>query len=198
MRSIPPQRFSEHDPIVAGLGPIHFAYLFPDSTSTQPMNRQELSQTLTEFGKTCGLPELAFDDAGYCCLSFDDVTVNLETDANGERLLLYAGLGQIGPDTEPDLLASLLDANFFLRGTGGGTLGVDRATGSVALVQTFSSSEITANRLEAAAKNFVDLAESWMIRLAEAGHGGVSAGDDAVAAPTTGFEPQPWTFGGRV
>jgi len=84
---------------------------------------------LTDFGKLIGIPDLEFDEHGYCCLFIDDVTLNLEYDSDSGHLLVYAHMGLLPDVPSLGMYEMLLEANFFCRDTAGATLGIDRQRG---------------------------------------------------------------------
>ncbi len=114
-----------------------------------------------DFGKNIGIPDLALDEHHYCCLQFDGVVVNLEYEPDKDELFLYTHLGRIPQDPSLALYERLLEANFFFRQTGGGVLGIDKATGIIALAWRLPASPLTLPALEKLMETFVNTAEYW-------------------------------------
>jgi Tir chaperone protein (CesT) family len=138
------------------------------------MSKETVNKVLGEFGKQIGLDDLRLDDNGYAALAFDDVVVNLEFDADLERLLMSAYLGE----PQGDRLKTyelLLDANFCWQGTAGGTLSLERETGGIVLFQQLPARALDLRALEAALETFVNTADAWTLQIAQAA--------EAAAAP---------------
>lgn len=119
-----------------------------------------INRLLTDFGNVLGLEGLALDENGYCCLSFDDVVVNIESVGESSLLLLYSSLGALLADAGPAVCRSLLEANYFFHGTAGATIGLDGPTGGVALTRVVDAAGMEVLDWEAVIKAFVDAAES--------------------------------------
>lgn len=119
-----------------------------------------INRLLTDFGNALGLEGLALDENGYCCLSFDDVVVNIESVGDSSLVLLYSSLGALPADAGPEVCRRLLEANYFFHGTGGATIGVDGPTGGVAITRVVDAAGMEVLDWEAVIKAFVDAAES--------------------------------------
>lgn len=131
------------------------------------MELSAMNSLLSQFGQRIGLPDLALDDSGYCCIGFDDVFVNVET--SGDRLCLYAWIGTLDEAARTRHASDLLDANFLFKGTQGATLGVDQESGDALLALQLPASTLTVDTLEASVENFVNTVERWQKRLTEEG-----------------------------
>lgn len=123
----------------------------------------EIQNLLNGLGAYLGLGEITLDDEGRCSMAFDSVVVNFESEDDGHTLLLYSDVGD--PPRPGDANAAfyeeLLKANFFNLGTGGGTLGMDRDAGFIALAHRLPAAAITVPQLEGILERFVNLAEAW-------------------------------------
>lgn len=122
-----------------------------------------INRLLTDFGNALGLEDLALDENGYCCLSFDDVVVNIESVGDSSLVLLYSSLGALPADAGPEVCRRLLEANYFFHGTGGATIGVDGPTGGVAITRVVDAAGMEVLDWEAVIKAFVDAAESCAV-----------------------------------
>lgn len=122
---------------------------------------------LIDFGKLIGIPDLEFDEHGYCCLFIDDVTLNLEYDSETGHLLAYAHMGLLPDVPSMGMYEMLLEANFFCRDTAGATLGIDTATGAILLHCRVPADDLTGAQLETVVTQFVNAAEVWKKRIAE-------------------------------
>lgn len=119
-----------------------------------------INRLLTDFGNALGLDGLSLDENGYCCLSFDEVVVNIEAVGETSLVLLYSSLGALPADAGPEVCRRLLEANYFFHGTGGATIGVDGPTGGVAITRVVDAAGMEVLDWEAVIKAFVDAAES--------------------------------------
>ncbi len=135
-----------------------------------------INRLLTDFGNALGLDGLSLDDSGYCCLSFDDVLLNIESVGESSLLLLYSTLGALPEDAGREVYSRLLAANYFFQGTAGATIGLDEATGAVAMTRVVDAAGMEVLDWEAAIKAFVDAAESCAELLDIPGVGGAEQG----------------------
>jgi hypothetical protein len=130
--------------------------------------RDSIQQVMADFGKTVGLDDLGLDEQDYCCLVIEqDLVINIEFDEAGERLMLYSKVGRPGPDREAEL-TKILQANYLGRGTGGATLGLQPESGAVVLSREVPTAGIDVPSFSASLENFVNVAEAWTRRLADA------------------------------
>ena len=126
---------------------------------------QRFAEIVQNLGKTVGIDDLAPDDNGYLCLTFDERPVNIE-----ERdgiIFLYAAIGPLPADGLEGLYRQLLSANCFYRETQGATLGVDDKLGVLLFYQT-PSAALEGNQFETVLQNFINTADAWRGRLEEA------------------------------
>ena len=119
-----------------------------------------INRLLTNFGNALGLDGLSLDESGYCCLSFDEVLVNIEAVGESSLVLLYSSLGALSEDAGREVYRRLLEANYFFQDTAGGTIGLDGATGAVAITRVIDAAGMEVLDWEAVVKAFVDAAES--------------------------------------
>ena len=99
-------------------------------------DREQVQVLLRDLGGLVGLPELGLDADGHCSLVFDGrVEVDLAYAEGDDRLTVAALLGRLPADAPAERYLELLDANFFWRGTEGATLGVERDSGTVVLLE---------------------------------------------------------------
>ncbi len=123
------------------------------------MDYKELEKILGEFGNRIGIPNLSFDEHGYCCLMFDDIVVNIEADSDSETLFLYSNVGDLPSESSPSLYQTLLEKNFLFRGTGGGTLGIDKNTQIIAYAYQIPFKLVTIESFERTLESFVNISE---------------------------------------
>lgn len=145
--------------------------------------RDQIDLLLGEFGREIGLAGLALDEDGHAALAFDDVLVNLEFDEAGDRLLVYAYLGEIRGDAGAAMQA-MLEANLFWRGADGGTLAMERGTGGVVLQLAVPATELDQAKLQVTLEQFINNAEQWAHRIDE---GKLAKADGAAERPAMMF-----------
>lgn len=121
---------------------------------------------LRDFGAGIGLPDLAPDDQGYCCLKIgEQITVSLQYENEEQNLVLFARLGTIDVTMREDAYEMMLTGNLFWSQTRGATLAVE-PTGGVAML--FAKENIVAldlTRFNRLLESFVEAGESWIKRL---------------------------------
>lgn len=123
-----------------------------------------------DLGRLVGIPDLALDAAGDCVLTVDgDLTLELSFIDGEDRLVVAAPLATLDEEAPTGLLAALLDANVFWRGTGGATIGVDRSTRTVLLMASIPAAGLTAGGLETKLGEVVAVAQGWRRRIAAGG-----------------------------
>ena len=146
----------------------------------------ELSKTLAG---QLGIDELCFSDEGLCSLSFDDrCTVTLEIDDEDGALYLYCNLGKAPEDIVDQLscFAALLEANLFGRGSAGANLGLEADSRSLMISRALPLATLDAATLQLELGRFVQAAETWRGRVAEAFWQADEAPAPAPATPTGG------------
>ncbi len=141
-----------------------------------------INRLLTDFGNALGLDGLALDESGYCCLSFDEVLVNIEAVGESSLVLLYSSLGVLSEDAGREVYRRLLEANFFFEEKAG-TIGLDGATGAVVITQVIDAAGMEVLDWEAVIKAFVDAAESCAGLLQEPAGNAMASQDQAFVRP---------------
>ena len=149
-------------------------------------DREQVQVLLRDLGGLVGLPELGLDADGHCSLVFDGrVEVDLAYAEGDDRLTVAALLGRLPVDAPAERYLELLDANFFWRGTEGATLGVERDSGTVVLLEALPLAGLDIGGLERHLDVFVATAETWVQALAAGG--GAADGQAAIAPAGPGF-----------
>jgi len=121
---------------------------------------------LRNFGASIGLPDLAPDDDGYCCLRIGDkVTVSLQYEPEGKDIALFSRLCQIPPISRPEAYEMMLSANLFWGQTRGGTLAIEPTDGVVFLLMKEKAQALENASFNSLLENFVEAAEDWQQRL---------------------------------
>ena len=152
---------------------------------------QSLDILLEEFGRSIGIPDLAFDDEESCALSFDDLVVVLSWRRGERKLCAYSEVGNL-TEPSPGILLELLEANALHRFTGAGAIGVCPEEAGEGYIVVYSvlldADALDLARLDRALASLVDMAESWQRRVAGYAAGapaskGDPGGDAAPAEP---------------
>lgn len=155
------------------------------------MSIENIRTLLSGFGGSIGLPGLVPDDDGYAALSFDDLPVHLQFDAEADELVAFSRIGEIDADRRETIYAWLLGANLFWQATKGATLAAEPASDAVFIQHRFDGARADQAAFEAWLAAFVDSAAYWQSRLAAANAGepleadaGSDAGDGGDGAVT--------------
>ncbi len=150
-----------------------------------------IDQLLKEFGEEVGIPELAFDEEGYCTLSFDDTIVTISKRENQERLVFYADVGLLPTPPPKDILLGLLEANALHRAVGDGAIGLHTDESHNMTIVVYSLllriSNINKAVFESALKEFIEISEVWTKHLTDADKKYISK-DEEDAKPDSGGE----------
>lgn len=145
------------------------------------MNAPDL---LAELGRSLGLPDLALSGLGTASLIIDgELTLNLEHEKDAGLLVAYLSLGQAPAEGRDDCFARLLAANLFGHDSGGGHIGLDRASDEIVLSRSFVLEHTDAMALEAGLAALVDAARRRREDLATAGTASTSASPAAFELP---------------
>lgn len=128
-----------------------------DHTATSPVD-----SALAAFGQSIGIEGLCFDEDGNCSLQIDEaIEVNVEHEADSDRIMLSASLGEVALEAREAVYAALLQGNLFWSGTAGATLSVEPETRRAFIHQRMPAAEVTAQSLEEMLDRFVGVAEAW-------------------------------------
>ena len=130
------------------------------------MAQDYFTPVIQAFGSSIGIEGLALDEYQSCMLFVDDLTLNLQWKSESEALLVYAPVGMIDKDA-PDTaqLIQLLEANCLGMDTGGLTLGLQPAFGTVVLSGQLPTHNLEPVVLERFINFFVEMAVEWADRL---------------------------------
>jgi hypothetical protein len=140
---------------------------------------EQLKNLLSQLGQSIGLPDLAADDEGYCCLSFDEhIVVHIQItqeaaqgnmSAGIEMLMLFCEIAEIGADLDAakqiHLRSKLLEANVFGIGTQGSTLGLNTQNNKVTLNYQEPIRNVDFQRFQQILERFVNTCEEWINRV---------------------------------
>jgi hypothetical protein len=128
---------------------------------------ESFNRALHDFGEKFGLPDIVADANGLCTLRFDEkFTVQMQYDANHDRLTFFTRVGQIPAHAKLAAYEKLLQGNLFWIGTDGATLSVEPQDGTVFLARQLPLDGFSCEVLEQQLKTLVDTAELWAEDLA--------------------------------
>jgi hypothetical protein len=146
-------------------------------TTTNTAPRSALFDALRH---AAGLFPVELDAQGACSLAFDQMAIQFQHDPAAHALTCFAVLGTVPPARQEEVMAAMLRANRFWRGTGGATLSLDEnGPASVLLSQRFDERVPgAAADFVQAVERFVDHAHDWSTFL-----GAPSAGESPKPAP---------------
>jgi hypothetical protein len=82
-------------------------------------------EILTDFGKTIGIPDIAFDADGHCCLGFDDMAVDLAVNEGDGHMIVSSEIATVAVDADGAVLLRYLALNHAALITGAGAIGLD-------------------------------------------------------------------------
>jgi hypothetical protein len=142
------------------------------------------------LGDRAGIP-LSLSEAGTLALQFEnDVILNLEHASSEDALHLYVIVGEdpYDDDERLALYGGMLEANLFCHDTGGGSLGLDDATGEILLTRRVELVVADVGYLSEAIETLVAAAMQWKSKIA-----GAAMSDESIP-PAGPAEPLPFTM----
>lgn len=120
----------------------------------------ELERLIAEFNAQTGIEKTASAD-GVWRYSADGRVFGVTADEQGERLFLFGDIPPPGEDREDAFRKTVLEANYFFRGTGGATLALNPDTGAYALVQSAALAGMTPEGFFTLVESFVNALAVW-------------------------------------
>jgi hypothetical protein len=151
---------------------------------------------VSELGAGLGVPAMAADDDGYVALTFDDMELHLQHEADADEIVVFTRLGEVEIDRAAEIYGMLLGANLFWQGTRGATFSVEPDLGVVFLADRQPAGGMALERLNEWLEHFLDTTDYWRKRLAAANAGGPLIdvevpGGDSPAPPNGGGQGGP-------
>lgn len=137
------------------------------------MSIERANILLGSFGEVIGLAGLCLDEDNYACLTFDDLTVNVEYEPTREALALFSWLGEV-KGSRAELFAELLEANLRAYATGDATLGYERSGDGIVILERLPLNGLDVAVFQERLEAYLVMAGSWRQRL---DHQGVAATD---------------------
>lgn len=126
---------------------------------------EALQKILASFGGKIGIPELKFDEDNYCCLLFDEIGINLETDLETGQIFFSSPLGPIPEKVDQAFFEMLLEANYFYKDTGGASIGINREVNKIQLIYSIPYQGLDQTQFEQIMESLVNLSELWTKRI---------------------------------
>jgi hypothetical protein len=125
--------------------------------------QNSVNALLKTIGKNLNIPDLALDDNNHCILLFDEkIVLNIDLDEEGEKLVIYAYVGEVPLECRELMLERALEGNFFWNETDGATLGIDRQSQSLVLTKAFEMPLRKPKEFEDELASFVEVVEKWI------------------------------------
>ena len=128
--------------------------------------KEHVNELLKHIGDGLNLPNLCLDDNNHCILLFDEkIVLNMDFDQEGNKLVIYAYIGEIPLECRELVFEKALEGNFFWNETDGGTLGVDKQSQSLVLAKSYTLPIEKFNDFEDQLASFVEIVEKWIVRI---------------------------------
>lgn len=128
--------------------------------------KEHVNELLKHIGDGLNLPNLCLDDNNHCILLFDEkIVLNMDFDQEGNKLVIYAYIGEIPLECREIVFEKALEGNFFWNETDGGTLGVDKQSQSLVLAKSYTLPIEKFNDFEDQLASFVEIVEKWIVRI---------------------------------
>lgn len=147
----------------------------------------QIDDAIAQLGQKMGV-ELKLDENRACRLVFDG-TINVDfeaPDALADQLVMSCVVAaDVFPEGREAVLQSLLEANLFGRGTGGGTLALDEERGEILLQRALTMSHADLQDLVNAMEQLVQYAEAWTERLKKGPGAASEASMNAPSLPSS-------------
>jgi hypothetical protein len=148
------------------------------------------NQLLAAFGKTLTLDGLALGEDDTCVLLFDDdLAVTIEFDAPEARLVFSMFLDKLSEENSEPLLRELLAANLYWLGTGGATVGLQKSSGALMLVQASPVTTLDDSAFERLVEELIRVAERLRERIVAHRTGRAAANDTMLPAAESDIPP---------
>lgn len=125
-----------------------------------------LPYALKELGEQLELPDLRFDQDGFCSISTDQLQVCFVDFSSNDAILMFSQVSDLPDEPDVEFLTMLMEGNFFTRETGGATLGVDEFKNAVVISKTLSLSALDKDSFIEQVADFADIAAYWIEKIA--------------------------------
>lgn len=134
------------------------------------LNLDDINAAITEAGPlNDGIQQVARSDDGHWAIEFETDTIILECDAENERLMLSAEVGQVPEENREEIYKLLLSYGWLWRQTGGLRFACSPEDDEVTLMVDLSASQISPSMIALVAANLASRAQLWR-DLLQSGH----------------------------
>ena len=140
----------------------------------------DLEQLIAAFDSAAGL-EQAPAEEGIWKFSADDHVFGVTADDSGEMVFLFGEIPAPPPDREDAFRKAVLEANFFMRGTGGAVFSINPETGVYTLVQSERLDRLGPKSFFSLVEKFVNTLAMWK--------GITDAAHESAVAPAKEYPP---------
>ena len=124
--------------------------------------KAQFSTLLKEFGQDIGIPEIALDEFGYCCLEIENKhLMNFQYLEHERSLMVFAEIGLVNEEKQLSIYQRLLEANLFWQETNGATIGLAAGDRVVVLVKKCSVVSMTGIELAEFIEEMIATLEYW-------------------------------------
>ena len=120
----------------------------------------DLEQLIEEFNSAAGLEQAPAAD-GVWKFSADGHVFGVTADDSGENAFLFGEIPAPPPDREDASRKAGLEANFFMRGTGGAVFSINPETGAYTLVQSGRLDSLGPKSFFSLVEKFVNTLATW-------------------------------------
>jgi hypothetical protein len=126
----------------------------------------DIHAILSQLGEQMGLPQLKLDENRVCRLIFDQrLTVDIEASDDEKIVYLYAVAGKLPPEGKEAVMANILEANLFGKGTGGATFALDHNHHEIYMCRILSVEAVPYQEFVNILEGFVNHLEAWMDKI---------------------------------
>ena len=120
----------------------------------------DLEQLIAAFDSVAGLEQAPAVD-GIWKFSADGHVFGVTADDSGERVFLFGEVTAPPPDREGAFRKAVLEANFFMRGTGGAVFSINPETRAYTLVQSERLDSLDPKSFFSLVEKFVNTLATW-------------------------------------
>ena len=145
----------------------------------------DLERLIAAFDSATGLEQAPAAD-GIWKFSADGHVFGVTADDSGERVFLFGEVPAPPPDREEAFRKAVLEANFFMRGTGGAVFSINPETGAYTLVQSERLDRLDPKSFFSLVEKFVNTLATWKGISDTAHAGGGASAPDGVENPMFG------------
>lgn len=125
------------------------------------MQEFEARALLPEFGRTVGVPELAFDANGFSMIGFGDVEVMLHLQSVAQEYLVTSPIGPLPSQPRAEFFARLLEINLARVLIRSGTLGIDRTASCIMYADRWPFAGMSLAAFERRMNDLVGSVRGW-------------------------------------